>query len=185
MARCFEYVVDELDALPEMKKKFESVLAVLVDDKQKMSKAIETIKLLIEERDKLVGEITPFKKDLAEEKVEKLKTVADAIRSSKFSVQKGKIGLTKRPCIKIQYLNLGMELRTRGMSTLCQIEEDKWFRVKGYSLVPDVQGKEKPQTSPMNPIPIKEVLEIDPESNKAKTTEEINAATTDQENAPK
>ncbi|KAJ1428308.1 putative lysine-specific demethylase 2A isoform X1 [Sesbania bispinosa] len=49
------------------------------------------------------------------------------------------------------------------MSTLCQVEDGKWGHVQADYLVTCEPGEEKLEPPPMNPLPFKEIINVEPE----------------------
>ncbi|KAJ1382042.1 hypothetical protein SESBI_44590 [Sesbania bispinosa] len=78
MANFFKYAVDELHALPKIKKNFEDVSAKLISYEAKMSEVMAKVKMMIEERYKLNADNILVQQQLVAEKAEKFKETADA-----------------------------------------------------------------------------------------------------------
>ncbi|KAJ1443060.1 hypothetical protein SESBI_00336 [Sesbania bispinosa] len=53
---------------------------------------------------------------------------------------------------QIKYLNPGVELRTRGMSTLCVVRDGKWYRGTGKFFVEELPGEAEITPPPMQPL---------------------------------
>ncbi|KAJ1422249.1 hypothetical protein SESBI_13070 [Sesbania bispinosa] len=55
---------------------------------------------------------------------------------------------------QIKYPNPKVELRTKGMSTLCVVRDGKWYRGVGKHFVEEQLGEEEIIPPPMQPIPL-------------------------------
>ncbi|KAJ1416728.1 hypothetical protein SESBI_17116 [Sesbania bispinosa] len=154
MAEFFHSTIDEVAALPQIKKDFEAVSKKLKDDEVMMQDALKKVKGLSDENLKL----TDKNKEL-EEEIEKLKSALAAKRSEAIQavIEKQKMAEDLENAMgewklkaaeyekeiqrvedlwdesaecffhnaidQIKFLNPGVELRTRGMSTLCVVRD--------------------------------------------------------------
>ncbi|KAJ1404873.1 hypothetical protein SESBI_26275 [Sesbania bispinosa] len=115
---------------------------------------------MTEECDKLLEDIVTLQKQLVAKTAENLQATVEA--------QKAVCGLKAEvDDRKMKFLNLGVELQTRGMSTLCMVQDGKWYRVEVNGNVPCSPGDEEP-TSPILTTNKEETLKSDqkkPEAN--------------------
>ncbi|KAJ1392651.1 putative filamin A-interacting protein 1-like [Sesbania bispinosa] len=81
MGNFFKYVVDELHALPQIKK-IEDVSAKLISDEAKMAEALAKVKTITKERDKLFADNVLLQQQLATKTTEKLKATADTRKAA-------------------------------------------------------------------------------------------------------
>ncbi|KAJ1404842.1 hypothetical protein SESBI_26244, partial [Sesbania bispinosa] len=147
MAQYFTYIFDELAVLPYIKKDFQVVSAKLKSDEVKMTEAIAKVKTLTDDRDKLEAGMIVLQQKLASETAEKIKVFAEAkkeastlelekedrdIKEKQFTVEIERLrklweestDVYFHAAIKqIKFLNPIVEFRTRGMSTLCQVQD--------------------------------------------------------------
>ncbi|KAJ1394176.1 putative kalirin-like [Sesbania bispinosa] len=170
-AQYFVGAVKDLAALLKLKKSFHEVTTKLQTDELKMQTALGQVKLLTEERDKLctsVSDLTLQNKTLTDEKrkalddtkasvdeLELLRTEIEELKKMDEEIQKEienlrrlweeSAGVYFHAAIKkIKFLNPRVELKTRGMSTLCLVENGKWYRAQPDNNVECEPGDEEP-----------------------------------------
>ncbi|KAJ1409698.1 hypothetical protein SESBI_22517 [Sesbania bispinosa] len=183
MAEFFHSTIDEVAALPKIKKDFKAVSKKLKDDKVKMQDALgkvnglsdDNIKLT-EEKKRLVEEIEKLKLDLAAKKSEAVQAVLDKQKMAE-DLEAAKEGWDLKAaeyekeiqrvedlwdesaeCFfhnaidQIKYLNPWVELRTRGMNTLCVVRDGKWYRGTGKYFVEELPGETEITPPPMQAL---------------------------------
>ncbi|KAJ1440996.1 hypothetical protein SESBI_01676 [Sesbania bispinosa] len=157
LAQYFVGSVRDLAAFPKLKKGFHEVTSKLQVDKLKIQTALGQVKLLTDERNKLSTTITDLNlqnQTLTEEKKKALDDVKTATDEAKATTPRwsffGKLweefaGVYFHAAIKqMKFLNPGVELKTRGMSTLCLVENGKWYRAQPDDNVECEPGDKEP-----------------------------------------
>ncbi|KAJ1397219.1 hypothetical protein SESBI_31953 [Sesbania bispinosa] len=183
IAKFFHNTIDEVAALPQIKKDFEVVSKKLKDDEVKMQDALGKVKRLSDDNIKLteknkglVKENEKLKLDLAAKKSEAIQAVLEkqkvaedleaakegwkfrAIKYEKEIQRVEDLWDESAECFfhnaidQIKYLNPGVELRTRGMSTLCVVCDGKWYRGTGKFFVEELPGEAEITPPPMQPL---------------------------------
>ncbi|KAJ1402477.1 hypothetical protein SESBI_28013 [Sesbania bispinosa] len=157
MAEFFHSTIDEVAALPQIKRDFEAVSKKLKDDEVVMQDALKKVKGLSDDNIRL----TDKNKEL-EEEIKKLKSDLDTKRSEAIQAVLEKQKMAEdlegaREEWKIKFLNPGVDLRTRGMSTLCVVRDGKWYRGTGKFFVEEDPSEVEIAPPPMHPL----ILEAD------------------------
>ncbi|KAJ1378735.1 Kinesin-like protein [Sesbania bispinosa] len=158
MAEFFHNTIDEVASLPTIKKDFEAVTEKLKADEVKMTEALGKVKTLTDENihleennTKLTEELTKLKAALAAKKTEAIQVVLEKKKVVE-DAEADKENWRQR----IKFLNLGVELRIKGMSTLCLICDGKWYHGVGKNFVEEILGDEEITPPPIKPAPLKE-----------------------------
>ncbi|KAJ1382846.1 hypothetical protein SESBI_43899 [Sesbania bispinosa] len=166
MAEFFHNTIDEVAALPNIKKDFESVTEKLNADEVKMTEALGKVKNLTDENlrleennTKLAEEITKLKAALAAKKAEAIQVVLEKQKVVEDAETEKENWRQNPNGMKIRYLNPDVELRTKGMSTLCVVRDGKWYRGVGKYFMEEMPGDEEITPTPIMPIPLKEDVE--------------------------
>ncbi|KAJ1400764.1 hypothetical protein SESBI_29307 [Sesbania bispinosa] len=177
--------IDEVAALPQIKKDFEAVTQKLKDDEVKMTEALGQVKSLTddnlkltEKNNKLLEEVEKLRLDLVDKKSETIQVVLEKqkmVEDLEAAKEEWKLKAAdyekeirrvedlwdkSTECFfhtaidQIKYLNPGVELRTKGMSTLCVVHDGKWYRGVGKYFVEEQSGEEELISPPMQPIPL-------------------------------
>ncbi|KAJ1403439.1 PAS domain S-box protein [Sesbania bispinosa] len=150
--RIFHNTVDEVAALPTIKKDFEADTEKLKADEVKMTEALRKVKTLTDENIRLKENNTKLAEEVAQLKAELVAKKTEAIQAV---LDKQKVVED----VEIKFLNPGVELQTKGMSTLCIVHNDKWYHDVGKYFVEDMLGDEEITPPPIKPIPLKEDVE--------------------------
>ncbi|KAJ1417305.1 hypothetical protein SESBI_16732 [Sesbania bispinosa] len=159
MAEFFHSTIDEVAALPQIKKDFEAITQKLKDDGVKMADALgkldleakksKTIQVVLEKQ-KVVEDFDAAKEDWKlkevgyEKEIRRVEDLSDESAECFFH----------NAIDQIRYLNPGTELRTKGISTLCVVRDGKWYRGVGKYFVEELSGEEELIPPLMQPIPL-------------------------------
>ncbi|KAJ1378717.1 putative UV radiation resistance-associated protein-like [Sesbania bispinosa] len=157
LAQYFVGAVKDLVALSKLKKSFHEVTAKLQVDELKIQTVLGQVKLLTKEKDQLstsVTNLTLQNKTLTEEKqkaLDEAKAATDELELLCVEVKELKkkdeesqreienlgrlweesAGVYFHVAIKKKkFLNPEVELKTQGMSTLCLVENGKWYHAQ-------------------------------------------------------
>ncbi|KAJ1426558.1 hypothetical protein SESBI_10302 [Sesbania bispinosa] len=130
MAKFFHNTINEVAVLPAIKKDFEAVTQKLKAYEVKMTEAFGKAEWFEAEIEQV--------EDLWEESAECF--FHTAINHIKF-------------------LNPSVELRTKGMNTLCAVHDGKWYRGVVKYFVEEMPGDEEICPPSIKPIPLKEDVE--------------------------
>ncbi|KAJ1384607.1 hypothetical protein SESBI_42379 [Sesbania bispinosa] len=182
MAEFFHNTIDEVVALPKIKKDLEAVTEKLKADEVKMTEALGKVKNLTDENlrlednnTKLTEEITNLKAALAAKKAEAIQVKAEWYEKEIRHVED--LWDESAECFfhtafdQIKYLNPDVELQTKGMSTLRVVRNSKWYRGVGKYFMEEQPGDEEIAPPPIQPIPLK--ADADNEEKKGPTKSEM------------
>ncbi|KAJ1411236.1 hypothetical protein SESBI_21277 [Sesbania bispinosa] len=134
---------DEVAALPQIKRDFEAVSKKLKDDEVVMQDALKKM------AEDLEGAREEWRVKAAEYEKE-IQRVEDLWDESAEVFFHNAID-------QIKFLNPGVDLRTRGMSTLCVVRDGKWYRGTGKFFVEEDPSEVEIAPPPMHPL----ILEAD------------------------
>ncbi|KAJ1418367.1 hypothetical protein SESBI_15867 [Sesbania bispinosa] len=165
--------IDEVAALSAIKKNFEADSLKLKADEEKMVEALGKVKTLtnentqlVENNTKMADEVIQLKKALAEKQSEAIldkENCAKKVEWYEAEIERvGDLWEESAECFfhnaidHIKFLNLGVELMTKGVNTLCV---GKWYRGTGKYFVEEIPGDEEICPPPIKPIPLKEDVE--------------------------
>ncbi|KAJ1376170.1 hypothetical protein SESBI_50228 [Sesbania bispinosa] len=150
-----------------------AVAEKLKADEVRMTEAPGKVKTLTDENihleennTKLAEEVAQLKAALATKKTEAIQVVLE-----KQKVVQDVECFFHTAIDQIKYLNPDVELRTKGMSTLCIVCDDKWYRDIGKYFVEEMSGDEEITPPPIKPIPLKE--DVEREEKKGPTESEM------------
>ncbi|KAJ1416720.1 putative ankycorbin isoform X1 [Sesbania bispinosa] len=141
--------VKDLNALPKLKKTFHDMSAKLENDELKMQAAVGQVKPS-PRRKKALDDAKAMANELEALKAE-VKELKSKYEESQREIEKlGKLweesaDVYFHATIKqIKFLNPGVELRARGMSTFCVVEDGKWYHAQPSGNVECKPGDEEP-----------------------------------------
>ncbi|KAJ1422919.1 hypothetical protein SESBI_12682 [Sesbania bispinosa] len=183
MAEFFHSTIDEVAALPQIKKDFEAVSKKLKDDEVVMQDALKKVKglsddnlRLTDKNKELEEEIKKLKSDLDTKRSETIQAVLEKqkmaedleearkewkVKAAEFEKEIQRVEdlwdesaevFFHNAIDQIKLLNPGVDLRTRGMSTLCVVRDSKWYRGTGKFFVAEDPSDVEIAPPPMHPL---------------------------------